>query len=157
MINKEIERKFIVVPKEVPIKESKNIVKITQGYVAISPNNVRGRLIEHLCPKRLTVIKTEAFITIKTEWVPGSITRKELEIPVLPRYAKGAMSFAKSVLTKTRYSIPNGKYMWEVDIYPDKAVGVAEIELPSENTVFNIPKWIGKEVTEDKEFWDKFL
>lgn len=157
MINTEIERKFIVDPNNFPKYLCTNIIKITQWYISLSPNNIRGRIIEHISPKRLSVIKTEAFLTIKSEYIPGVLSRKELEIPVEEKYARSAMEFAKTIIEKTRYVIPNGKYNWEVDIYPNKKQGIAEIELPTEKSQFNIPDWIGREVTSDNEFWNVFL
>ena len=50
---------------------------------------------------------------------------------------------------KTRYKIPSGKHLFEVDVFHDKNEGlvIAEIELASESERFEKPAWLGEEVT----------
>lgn len=48
---------------------------------------------------------------------------------------------------------------WEVDEFLGDNAGlvVAEIEVPSEDTVFDIPDWVGEEVTGDKRYYNSHL
>ena len=47
-----------------------------------------------------------------------------------------------------------GNLTWEIDVFEGKLNGliVAEIEIPSENFEFEIPSWIGEEVTYDSSY-----
>lgn len=55
---------------------------------------------------------------------------------------------------KTRYMYPYRGFMWEIDVFHDHNEGliVAEIELPSEGTVFEKPDFILQEVSYTKGY-----
>ena len=57
-------------------------------------------------------------------------------------------------ISKTRHLIPIGDYTWEVDVFAGRLEGLvmAEIELDSGNADYHKPKWLGKDVTDDKRF-----
>jgi CYTH domain-containing protein len=63
------------------------------------------------------------------------------------------------MLEKTRYEIPSGKHIFEVDDFHGLNAGliVAEVELSSENEAFRKPKWLGKEVTGDVNYYNSQL
>lgn len=48
---------------------------------------------------------------------------------------------------------------WEVDEFhgEDEGLIIAEIELPSEDTQFDKPQWLGKEVTQDTTYYNSTL
>lgn len=48
---------------------------------------------------------------------------------------------------------------WEVDEFHEEDDGliIAEIELPSEDTQFDKPQWLGKEVTQDSTYYNSTL
>ncbi len=61
----------------------------------------------------------------------------------------------KAQIVKTRYALPCGKHIAEIDIYPfwnDRAI--LELELKDENESFSVPDFIEivKEVSEDKRY-----
>ena len=61
-------------------------------------------------------------------------------------------SFCESrIIEKTRYFLHYAGFLWEVDVFEGRHKGliVAEIELSDEDTVFAIPPFVGKEVTDD--------
>ena len=67
--------------------------------------------------------------------------------------------FCAKVLSKDRYEIQFGKHVWEVDVFNGKLAPliVAEIELSSEDEIFDLPDWVGKEVSDDVEYFNSRL
>ncbi|EPG64655.1 hypothetical protein LEP1GSC061_0998 [Leptospira wolffii serovar Khorat str. Khorat-H2] len=65
----------------------------------------------------------------------------------------------KPVVKKLRYLINFQGSIWEVDEFLEENEGlvVAEIELKSENEIFNKPDWIGKEVSDDPKYFNSNL
>ena len=64
-----------------------------------------------------------------------------------------------SVITKTRHLVDYKNHTWEVDEFHGDNVGliVAEIELDDENEEFEIPPWLGEEVTADYRYLNSNL
>ena len=64
-----------------------------------------------------------------------------------------------SPITKTRYLVDYKNHMWEVDKFHGNNEGliVAEIELDAENEEFEIPSWLGEEVTADYRYLNSNL
>jgi len=62
-------------------------------------------------------------------------------------------------IVKTRYLIPAGKHTFEVDVFHDKNEGlvIAEIELSSDDEKFEIPEWLGEEVTGNPAYYNANL
>ena len=61
---------------------------------------------------------------------------------------------------KTRYKIPAGNGLtWEIDEFHGVNEGliVAEIEVPSEDTSFEKPDWLGEEVSSDPRYFNSNL
>jgi CYTH domain-containing protein len=75
----------------------------------------------------------------------------EYEIPLADAEELMAHHCLRANLTKTRYFVPHGGHIWEIDVYEGMLAGVtlAEIELPSETTEFTLPPWVRQEVTGD--------
>ena len=139
---KEIERKFLVHGEEWrPFATSS---EFCQGYIYSSP-------------KGLVRIRTEsekAFLTIKGPKMGISRTEYEYPIPLTDANELLETLANKPLIYKTRHKIPMGKYIWEIDEYRGDNTGliVAEIELESEDDVFEKPNWIGKEITHDARY-----
>jgi adenylate cyclase len=57
-------------------------------------------------------------------------------------------------VVKTRYELPRGGHVWEVDVFEGENAGlvVAEIELGSADEAFERPDWLGEEVSEDPRY-----
>jgi CYTH domain-containing protein len=71
----------------------------------------------------------------------------------------GAALFALTAgrrVTKRRYAIADGVLTWEIDEFTDRALVLAELELPTETTVALIPEWLApylvREVTDERAF-----
>ena len=59
-------------------------------------------------------------------------------------------------LTKRRHRVPAGDLAWEIDEFTDRQLVLAEIELPSADTVIEVPDWLApyveREVTTDATY-----
>ena len=149
----EIERKFLV-EGAWPLPVSGGVA-ITQGYLP-QPENVAGggrvRVSRH--PDGME----QAWLTQKSD---GGLVRTETEEEIPVQHAREMLGQAAgNVLEKVRYALPLADGLTlEVDVYAGALAGlvVAEVELPSVDTVVQLPDWLGKEVTEDKRYKNKSL
>ena len=134
----ETERKFLVKGEFRHLAAKK--VRIIQTYLSVDPE----RTI------RIRIAGREASLTVKGMPKARSITRDEWEIRITLNDAKEMMKIClPGKVDKTRYKIPSGKHLFEVDVFHDKNEGlvIAEIELASESERFEKPAWLGEEVT----------
>ena len=145
----EIERKFLV--KSDAFKTlafAKNA--IAQGYLNSNPERtVRVRIKGEI-----------GFITIKGKGNESGTTRFEWEkeIPILE--AKSLLNLCeKGLLEKIRHEVKVGQHVFEVDEFFGENEGliVAEIELKNENEPFEKPDWLGKEVTNNTQYYNSAL
>ena len=143
----EIERKFLV--KEKPFSIAKRSLKIKQGYII----NEKSKVI------RVREKGDDYFLTIKGNNI--GISRLEYDFPISKEDAKELIfHFCKTTLIeKTRQYIEHKGHTWEVDEFHGKNNGliVAEIELESEDEKFEIPDWVGEEVTQDDRYYNMNL
>ena len=144
---KEIERKFLVIGNG--WRENAVGTHYRQGYL----NSVKERTV------RIRTINDKAFLTVKGKNDGAVRDEWEYSIPVadaegmLERCAQG------SVISKTRYIVPEGTYNWEVDEFHGSHEGlvVAEIELPHPDATFRCPDFIGEEVTGNPSYYNSNL
>jgi adenylate cyclase len=144
----ETERKFLVKGefRHLAVRE----INIMQAYLLRDPDKT----------VRLRVADNEGFLTIKSRVRPGSITRNEWEFPIGLSDVKEIMGVClPGRILKTRYLIPSGKHTFEIDVFHDKNEGliIAEIELSSEDELFEKPDWLGEEVTGKSEYYNSNL
>jgi len=147
-MGKEIERKFLVKGEfiHLAIKE----IKILQSYLSIDTDKTI----------RLRIADDKAFISIKSRVRNNSIIRDEWEIPVPVSEALEMMKIClPGKIIKTRYLVPFGRHVFEVDVFHDKNEGliIAELELLSETEQFEKPEWLGEEVTGKPEYYNANL
>ena len=145
----EIERKFLVKGdfKSSVTKET----RITQGYLSSVPERtVRAR-----------VKGNKGFLTIKGIGNASGASRYEWEKEISVQEAKELLELCEpGVIDKTRYIVPaDGDLFFEVDEFygENEGLTVAEIELPSEETTFTKPEWLGEEVTGDVKYFNSML
>ena len=52
-----------------------------------------------------------------------------------------------------------GSHTWEIDVFEGDNEGlvIAEVELESEDEPFDVPEWIGAEVTDDPRYFNANL
>ena len=144
----EIERKFLV--KGDFKREVFKSTRITQGYLSSVPERT----------VRVRVKGEKGFITIKGIGNESGASRYEWEKEIPVDEVRDLLKICEpGVIDKTRYLVKNGDYTFEVDeFYGDNdGLTVAEIELPSEDAVFNKPEWLGDEVTGDVRFYNSML
>ena len=143
----EIERKFLI--KKKPFSIAKMSLKINQGYII----NEKSKVI------RVREKGDDYFLTIKGNNI--GISRLEYDFPISKEDAKELIfHFCKTTLIeKTRHYIEYKGHTWEVDEFHGKNTGliVAEIELDSEDEKFEIPDWVGEEVTQDDRYYNMNL
>ncbi len=144
----EIERKFLISSDDWKASCTKSI-RIRQGYLSKDKDRtVRVRLWDDV-----------GKITIKGLSVQGVRPEYEYDIPKIHAEEMLNTLCLPGIVDKIRHCIPWDGLVWEVDEFLDHNTGLvlAEIELPSMDTEFEIPSWIGKEVTNDHRFQNSFL
>lgn len=147
MMNKEIERKFLVTSDE--FKKLAEPVLYHQGYLSIEPERV----------VRIRIQGSDARITIKGK--NRDIVRDEFDYPIPLEDARYMLEHLclQPTIQKFRYKIPYGPFTWEVDLFEgaNKGLVIAEIELPDITTDFEKPSWIGDEVSSDIRYYNSSL
>jgi len=148
MKNLEIERKFLVDRKKWSLLAKPPGTEYLQGYLSIDEEKV----------VRVRVAGDKGFLTIKGKSETFSHPEFEYEIPV-DDATELITQYTVSRVEKTRTRIPAGKHVWEVDEFHGENEGLlmAEIELESPDDQFNMPEWLGKEVTSDHRYHNSFL
>lgn len=140
---KEIERKYLILDKDLSFLNSIEGMQIKQAYV----QNEIDRTV------RIRTKGEKAFLTIKIG--KDALSRDEFEYQIPVKDALSMMEILQlKVLSKTRYEINFENHLWEIDVFEGKLEGliVAEIELKSEDESFSKPPWIGLEVTNDPSY-----
>jgi len=146
-MGQEIERKYLV--KDDTYKTLSKGILYHQGFL----NTDKDRIV------RVRIVKNKAWLTIKGN--STGITRQEFEYEIPVEDAEYMISklCEKPVISKKRYRIQQGSFIWEVDEFLNENEGlvIAEIELDAEDQAFDIPDWIYKEVTGDEKYYNAFL
>lgn len=141
----EIERKFLV---RGDAWRNAPVVFYSQGYL----NRDKARTV------RVRIAGEEAFLTIKGTSVGAR--RAEFEYPIPVWDARELLAMCEQpLIEKNRRKILHEGFIWEVDEFLGENLGlvVAEVELPSEDSVFAKPDWVGEEVTEDARYFNSNL
>lgn len=123
-------------------------VRYRQGYLSVE----KERTV------RVRVVGDQAWLTLKGQI--SDISRHEFEYLIPVAEAQTIMdAMCPMVVDKLRYRIDFGGFVWEVDEFFGANAGLvlAEIELPSEDTAFDKPAWLGEEVTFDGRFTNAYL
>lgn len=144
----EIERKFLVNYQKWVNTEKPKGQFYRQGYILTDPNKTI----------RIRETNTKSYLTIKGLSVGA--TRPEFEYEIPKEDALQLLDiFAVSDLTKIRYEIHFDNKIWEVDEFLGENEGliVAEIELSSEDEIFQLPDWIENEVTGEDKYYNSNL
>jgi adenylate cyclase len=146
---KEIERKFLVTSDR--FKEqafTKNT--IAQGYLCSHPERT----------VRIRIKGESGFLTIKGKANENMTTRLEWETELPLFEARPLLAICEEgTIDKIRYEVKVGKHTFEVDEFFGDNAGlvVAEIELHNENETYEIPEWLGVEVTTDPRYYNASL
>jgi CYTH domain-containing protein len=145
---KEIERKFLV-KSEAWRADAGAGELYRQGYLSID----KARTV------RVRVAGGKAWVTIKG--LSDGPSRDEYEYSIPADEAREMIDHLclQPIIAKTRYRVPRGDLVWEIDEFEGENEGlvVAEIELPSADTEFMLPAWAGIEVTDDPRYFNSSL
>lgn len=135
----EIERKFLV--KDKPSLCDLEFKELEQYYISFSPE------------VRVRKSNDDYYLTIKST---GGLIREEVETPIDKSFFNEIKKICPSdFIEKTRYYIPHGGYVCELDIYHNiEGLITVEVEFENENDAYNfiVPDWFGDEVTSIQEF-----
>ena len=141
----EIERKFLVSGDG---WQSTDPIYICQGYL----NRDKHRTV------RVRIAGDKAFLTVKGPTSQAS--RKEFEYSIPVADARQLLELCEEPLVeKNRHVVEHAGMLWEVDEFLGENDGlvVAEVELQSEEHPFDLPPWIGLEVTNDARYFNSNL
>lgn len=148
-MNLEIERKFLV--KNNAFKDQTlRSHYIVQGYLSKDPERT----------VRVRIIDKEGWLTIKGKSNAQGTSRSEWEKAIPLEDAKQLLVLAIDVpIEKIRHIVPFENFTFEVDEFltHNKNLLLAEIELPSEDTSFPRPDWLGDEVTGNPSYYNAMM
>ena len=144
---KEIERKFLVAGDAWRKLAEGTVYR--QGYLS----TVKERTV------RVRTIGANGYLTVKGLSVGAVRSEFEYEIPAADANEMLDALCEKPIIEKTRYKIPFGGMIWEIDEFAGVNDGliVAEIELTDEAQQFAKPDWIAAEVTGDPRYFNANL
>ena len=145
----EIERKFLVKAYDYR-KEAHRKTKIIQGYLTKDPKRT----------VRVRIREDQGFLTIKGMSSENGLSRFEWEKEISLNEAQELITLClPTVIEKTRYEVTYKGVLFEVDEFEGTNSGLVlvEVELNSTKDIFEIPKWVDKEVTGDKKYYNSYL
>jgi len=144
----EIERKFLI--SSDAWRETADVgTRFRQGYlIGAEKASVRVRIEGE-----------EANINIKSATL--GVRRQEYEYSIPLAEAEEILDTLceQPQIEKTRYHVPVGEHIWEVDVFAGDNEGlvVAEVELAHEDEAFERPDWLGDEVSHDTRYYNVCL
>lgn len=145
----EIERKFLVIDDSYKSAATSS-THIKQGYICSD----RGRTV------RVRVRGRQAFLTIKGPSLDEGLSCYEFEKEITLDEAEQLFRLCEpGVIDKTRFLVPVGNHIFEVDEFYGDNLGlvVAEVELSAVDEAFEKPAFIGNEVTGDRRYYNSTL
>ncbi|MBB6238593.1 CYTH domain-containing protein [Pedobacter sp. AK013] len=147
-MGKEIERKFLIDQQKWDTLSKPEGKLLRQGYLLSDKDKTI----------RVRATDTKGFLTIKGQTIGATRMEYEYEIPV-GEATELLDNFSLSELSKIRYEITYNGKVWEIDVFlgDNKGLIVAEIELESENEIFDLPDWVSREVTEEEKYYNSNL
>ena len=143
----EIERRFLLADDSWREAASEPLV-LQQGYLSVE----KERTI------RVRIIGSQAWLTLKG--YISDMTRSEFEYEIPLAHAQQMMeTMCPFKMEKHRYRVEFKGFVFEIDEYfgDNAPLIVAEIELPSEDTEFPKPSWLGQEITSNGKFTNAYL
>jgi adenylate cyclase len=144
----EIERKFLVRGNGWQPLVTKRI-SIRQAYL-----NSNGKASIRVR------INDDGTATLSIKSKPTELRRLELEYPIPVLEAEALMALRHgSAIENIRHEVPWDGLKWEIDVFSGENAGlvIAEIELRDEKQHFELPDWIGAEVTGRREYYNSYL
>ena len=148
-MHREIERKFLVRKLPEELAEFPH-VEISQGYLVSLDDGLQVRLR-----------KSNESYSLTYKRGVGNV-REEREVELTPAQFDALWPATEGKrLEKTRYDIPLGNRVVEIDVYGGRHNGlvVAEVEFDDEESAKNFqpPDWLGDDVTGDPRYSNQLL
>ena len=144
----EIERKFLV--KGDFMLDVISSSRIVQGYLASSPT----------ASVRIRIYGEKGYMTVKGRMSESGMSRFEWEKEIPADEALSLLRLcAGGVIDKVRHIVPFAGHNFEVDVFggANEGLVLAEVELSSEDEIFELPSWLGQEVTGDMRYHNSML
>lgn len=145
----EIERKFLVLSEEYK-QEAYKSTRIVQGFLNKHPERT----------VRVRIKGDQGFLTIKGKSNDSGTARYEWEKKITVEEARELLAICEQgIIDKVRYEVKKGAHIYEIDEFFEENLGlvIAEIELSSEEESFDVPEWLGKEVTGEIKYYNSQL
>ena len=145
----EIERKFLV-KFDTYRKEATSKERMVQGFLNTHPERT----------VRVRVKGDSGYLTIKGKSNVSGTTRFEWEQEIPLSDAEKLLELCeKGTIDKIRYNVHCGNHVYEIDELHGENEGLvlAEIELQSQDEVFEKKDWLGKEVTGEIRYYNSQL
>lgn len=144
----EVEHKFLLA-SDAWRQQVEGSVFYRQGYLSGSP----------LSSVRVRVSDQHAWLNIKSATIGSHRQEYEYEIPLSDANAILDDLCHKPLIEKIRHFVSYGQHVWEIDEFMGDNAGliVAEVELSQIGESFEIPAWIGAEVTSDLRYYNNNL
>ncbi|HYG06399.1 MAG TPA: CYTH domain-containing protein [Stenotrophomonas sp.] len=150
----EIERKFLV--KDAGWRQAAHaVIAMAQGYINDAAAVQQGT---QQASVRVRIQGEEGFLNLKSRDVGH--TRQEFNYAIPLEDARALLRLCVGgVIEKRRHLVRVGRHVWEVDEFLGDNAGlvVAEIELGSADEAFELPEWVGAEVTDDVRYFNLAL
>lgn len=147
-MNIEIERKFLVTGDPRPFASQS--MRIIQGYLSSVPER----------SVRVRIQGERGHLTIKGATNETGLSRFEWENEIPLAEAEKLLKLCEpGMIEKTRFLVPCGDHVFEVDEFhgDNEGLVMAEIELKEEGELFTKPDWLGEEVTGRTEYYNTAL
>lgn len=141
----EIERKYLVTGTAWRTAEP---LRICQGYL----NRDKHRTV------RVRIAGAQGCLTVKG--LTTGASRAEFEYPIPLADAEALLALCDGpCVDKLRHRVEHAGRLWEVDEFLGRNAGlvVAEVELADEHETVVLPPWAGREVTEDRRYFNSSL
>lgn len=145
----EIERKFLVKNTDF-MSEAASQTRIVQAFLNRDPHRT----------VRVRIKGEKAFLTVKGIGNLSGTSRFEWEKEITIAEAEALLTLCEDgTIEKVRYEVPLNGFLWEIDVFSGKHIGliIAEIELNDEHQAFPVPNWIGEEVTGNPKYYNSNL
>ncbi|HKP75207.1 MAG TPA: CHAD domain-containing protein, partial [Longimicrobiaceae bacterium] len=140
-LEREIERKYLL--KRMPAigrLEGVDVLEVHQGYV---PGE---ELIERLRRTR----RGDEVKYFRTMKMGRGISRIEVEEETSESVFRRMWPLTRGRrVRKRRYVVRDGGFTWEIDRFRDRRLVLCEVELPSEDTHAEPPRWLQREIVRD--------
>ena len=145
----EIEHKFLV--KGCFNSYVTRSTRIVQGYLS----SLKERTV------RVRIYGDRAYFTVTGPTRSDGLTRYEFEqeIPLAEAEQMLQLCCEPGIIEKVRHIVPYAGHVWEIDEFRGDNVGLilAEIEVQSADETFEIPPFVGKEVTGNEKYYNSYL